>query len=418
MMGRRVSPDLSLPTEPMLFGILLLLVFKLLQGYRFDKQIMKHPITIVILVNIVWIAITSLTSTIPRVSFKFLLSHLWLIVPSYFVALELFKSRPNIKRFIWLYIIPFIYVIFYTLYQHSLYGFEEKPANWVVKPFYNDHTSYGAMLAMLLPVLIGFIVLKKESKKVKAIAFVALIIFTVATVFSYTRAAWVGLLGAGIMFLLLKLKVQFRTLFIIGITCAGLFFIFQSSIVSLLAKNTQDSSTSFAGHLKSITNVSTDASNKERINRWNCAIRMFSIKPIFGYGPGTYSFQYAPFQVESEKTIISTNAGDAGNAHSEYLGPLAERGLFGALLMITIVLLVVSTGMRLYYTLQDKELKILTGMILLGLVTYIIHGILNNFLDTDKVAIPFWGFVAMLTAIDIYHTKTKKDIQLLESTTE
>jgi len=29
-------------------------------------------------------------------------------------------------------------------------------------------------------------------------------------------------------------------------------------------------------------------------------------------------------------------------------------------------------------------------------------------LDTDKASIPFWGFVAMLVAIDIYHNNKKE----------
>ena len=40
---------------------------------------------------------------------------------------------------------------------------------------------------------------------------------------------------------------------------------------------------------------------------------------------------------------------------------------------------------------------------LLGFVTYIVHGALNDFLDTDKASVPFWGFIAMLVAIDVYH---------------
>ena len=34
-----------------------------------------------------------------------------------------------------------------------------------------------------------------------------------------------------------------------------------------------------------------------------------------------------PFQDASDLTIISTNFGDGGNAHSEYLGPLSEQGI-------------------------------------------------------------------------------------------
>ena len=39
---------------------------------------------------------------------------------------------------------------------------------------------------------------------------------------------------------------------------------------------------------------------------------------------------------------------------------------------------------------------------IVGLVTYYIHGFLNNFLDTDKLSVPFWGLTAMIVAIDLY----------------
>jgi hypothetical protein len=39
--------------------------------------------------------------------------------------------------------------------------------------------------------------------------------------------------------------------------------------------------------------------------------------------------------------------------------------------------------------------------IFLGLVTYYLHGILNNFLDLDKASVPFWGFTAMVVLYDL-----------------
>jgi O-antigen ligase len=103
--------------------------------------------------------------------------------------------------------------------------------------------------------------------------------------------------------------------------------------------------------------------------------------------------------------------GDMGNAHSEYIGPLAESGVLGTLTFVGIVLCVLSTGFRLYYHTQDNELRKMVLVILLGFTTYIIHGFLNNFLDTDKASVPFWGFIAMLVAIDVYHkNKTKEEL--------
>ena len=132
---------------------------------------------------------------------------------------------------------------------------------------------------------------------------------------------------------------------------------------------------------------------------------MFKERPVFGWGPGTYQFKYAPYQLSYEKTIISTDFGEKGNAHSEYIGPLCESGILGSLSFILIIGIVIYRAVILYNSMQKSEMKLLLVVMFLGFLTYVIHGSLNNFLDTDKAAVPFWGFVAAIVAIDIYHSK-------------
>lgn len=403
---------LSLPTEPIIFGIMMIFIFKQLHSNTLDAKLLKHPITIAIIINLVWIFITSITSDIPIVSFKFLISRLWFVIAFYFLGTQLFKKFGNIKIFIWLYIISFSIIILYTLYNHALVNFDEQIANYIMSPFYNDHTVYGAMLAMFLPFLIFFSLNKKYSGSIKFAAFLFFILFVVALIFSYTRAAWVSLAVALMAFVLLLFRIRFRTVMIVFLSLCAIAITYQTEIVMKLEKNRQDASQDFDKHIESISNISTDASNLERINRWNAAFRMFEERPIFGWGPGTYSFEYAPFQHAHEKTIISTNMGDKGNAHSEYIGPLCESGVLGALTFLAIIVCMLSTGFRLYYYVKDKETKYIVLVTLLGFITYIVHGGLNNFLDTDKASVPFWGFVAILVAIDLYHKNREKEAEL------
>ena len=159
--------------------------------------------------------------------------------------------------------------------------------------------------------------------------------------------------------------------------------------------------------IESMANISTDASNLERLNRWGSAIRLWEERPIVGWGPGTYAMVYAPFQLSSSKTVISTNAGILGNAHSEYLGPLSEQGLIGMLLIIMLVIYILYIGITLYLRLPEGPLKTLLLTIILGLITYFAHGILNNYLDTDKATIPVWGFTAIIVMLDIKYPKNK-----------
>ncbi len=408
----------SLPTEPLMFGLMVLFFIKLFTLGGFDKKILKHPITIAIIVNMVWIGLTSITSQLPLVSFKFFISRLWFIITFYFLATQLFKDYKNIKRFIWLYSIPLVGVIIYTTVRHASLGFTEKAAHWVMSPFFNDHTAYAAVIAMFIPIIFSFLYNKHYFFYIRLLSFVVLLIFFIAIVLSYTRAAWISLVVAFFVYLLFLFKIKFRTILFTAFTFLALFFIFRTQILQQLEKNNQDSSNDYASHVKSMTNISTDASNLERINRWKCAMRMFEQKPVFGWGPGTYSFKYAPFQRAEDKTIISTNAGDGGNAHSEYIGPLAESGIVGSLSFITIIITFIYKAVKLYDSSKNKEIRLVIMGVLLGLITYVVHGALNNFLDTDKASVPFWGFIAIITALEVYHKDKSETDSSLHSATE
>ena len=157
-------------------------------------------------------------------------------------------------------------------------------------------------------------------------------------------------------------------------------------------------------HLRSVMNIQTDASNLERINRWQCAIRMFRDKPVTGFGPGTYQFVYAKYQLTTEMTRISTNHGEKGNAHSEYLMYLSETGIVGLIIFIVLILIAVSKAIRLFNTNNDKQLKWLILSILIGLISFLIHGTFNSFIDTDKAAILFYASLAAIVAVEVYHT--------------
>ncbi len=394
--------NVDLPTEPIFVGMLLIFLLKQLKDRDFDKSIAKHPISISIYFYLGWKLITVFTSTMPLVSAKYLLASLWFIIPFYFLMSQIFKKESNINRFFWMYIIPFCVVITYTLIKHAARGFSQNSANYVMNPFYNDHTSYGALLAMFIPVIIGFVFNKELKKSLRIIAGIVLSYFLVAIIMSYTRAAWVSLVGALGVYMILRLKINYKVVIAGIVIVAGLFFAFQDQIFFSLERNKQDSSTDFKEHLQSISNVATDASNLERINRWNCAFRMFKEKPVFGWGPGTYQFKYAPFQFSYEKTIISTNAGDMGNAHSEYLGSLSESGLLGMLSFVTMSIIIFITAVKNYRKANSYSLKVITASTIAGLTTYLIHGFMNNFLDTDKAAVPFWGFAAIIVAVDVY----------------
>jgi len=410
---REFRLGVSIPTEPLMFGVLIVFMLKLiLDKNPVDKKILKHPVTIIILIQLAWIFITSITSHMPLVSFKFLLARVWFVVPFYLLGIVLFKNVINIRRFVWLYAIPLMGVIFYTIYNHSLLSFEKIAGHYVMEPFYNDHTAYGAILALYIPLFCGFVLTRKYSKSTRFFSLIVLGILMVALALSYCRAAWVSLAIAIVVLFLVMLRIRFKWIALSAIILASVIYVFQDEIIDRMETRKKTKTKTYTDQIRSISNISTDDSNLERLNRWHSAIRMFEERPIFGFGPGTYQFVYAPFQRSEEKSLISTNSGERGNAHSEYLGPLSEQGLPGMLIVVALVVMMAITALRVHRRSIDPEVKILSLAALIGLTTYFVHGLMNNFLDTDKASVPVWGFMAVIVSLDLYNggKETKKEV--------
>ena len=404
---------ISLPAEPLLMGIMVLFIAKMLYDGHYDRRISQHPIAVVIYCMFAWMLVTTITSEMPIVSLKFMLSRLWFIIPAFFLCAILFKDPKNIHWFIWLYIAALCIVCVYTIIHHAQFGFDGDSAHWVMTPFYNDHTAYGAALAIYLIMALTYVFIPGIKPGRKLVIIGVVILLSVALTLSNCRAAWLSIIASlGVLFCVL-LRIKFRWIAAAMIILVGLFLTFQNQIIDTLEKNNQDASGDLVENIQSITNISTDASNLERINRWQSAFRLFNERPVFGWGPGTYQFVYAPYQMSKEKTIISTNAGDGGNAHSEYFGPLAEQGLVGSLLVVMLVVVTVYCGIKTYSRCKNKKAKVLVLGATLAFFSYFIHGFLNNFLDTDKLAVPVWSLAALIAAIDVYYAD-KEEMKIIE----
>ncbi|MFT7345032.1 MAG: putative inorganic carbon (HCO3(-)) transporter [Lentimonas sp.] len=405
---------LFLPTEPILFGLLILIVFKELKRPFIPKHVWHHPIVIAVGLYLVWLSMSTISSSDPVASLKSILAKLWFLAPLLLIGPIVFSKRINIKAFLWLFLVGMVVAILYTVLHHAMFSFGEKEGHWVMWPFFKDHTIYGAMVAFTLLVALGLYFSKKHPPLTQLVLLIMILIVLVGLYFSYTRAAWLSVVGALLIGVVIKLKIKFKWLLGVGVFAGLVLFFSWDQIQMEMARNTSEHTTEdFGKRIQSAANVTTDASNLERLNRWSCAISMFKERPIMGFGPGTYAFEYARFQQPENLTIISTNFGDAGNAHSEYLGALAETGALGLVFFLLILIAVFYKGVMLYIKIPegDKEMKMLIFFLVLALSSYFIHGLLNNYLDTDKASVPIWGICAIFIAVE---NSLKNKISLLK----
>ena len=407
--NQSVSFGFSIPSELMLAGMTVLFLLHILLKNNYPLAITKHKISLAILFYLFWIFLTSIASTLTDVSFKFFAAKLWFIVPVYFMFAQYLKKNINSAvTFFLCYAVGLGIVICITTYRHLGASDLRNVAYWIMSPYYNDHTAYGAILAFFVPVLAIISAIKSLPKWVRLLSLALLFPVCVGLYLSFSRAAWLSVIVALALYIILLMKVRIKVVLIIFAAISLFAFSFQTEIMSRLSKNTQDSSAgNFAEHVQSITNISSDASNIERLNRWSAAMKMFNEKPVFGWGPGTYQFNYASYQNPAYRTFITTNAGTGGNAHSEYIGPLCETGFVGFLSVFALILVVLTTGIKTYRTSTNQILRYLSLMCVLALTTYYFHGILNNFLDTEKLAVPVFGAMAVIMACSL--SKTDKD---------
>ncbi|OYU94747.1 MAG: hypothetical protein CFE21_13735 [Bacteroidetes bacterium B1(2017)] len=397
---------ISLPDEPLIIGIFLLVIYKFVIDGEYDFRVFKHPITIAILINLAWILLTSFTSMEKIVSFKFFLSRSWFITVFYFLAVVLFRKFEFIRYYLWAYIIPLGVVIIITLIKHSDDDFSQVTSFEVMSPFYIAHGIYAAAIAFFIPMLLLWVIFGFKLNLNFATVLISiffLLLLTTGLIFSYTRAGWISLAAATLFGIALVLRLRLWHMgIVLGIVVALVMANFDD-IFYQLYQNKQNSAEGFEKHLESVSNVRNDVSNLERVNRWAAAINMVKEKPVFGFGPGAYSFTYAPYQDPEFKTPITTAFGDQGHAHSEYLNPLAETGWIGMGTFLFLIVVVLYKGLRLVYHGRTFEIRIFSAGLLLGLITYLAHGLLNSYSEQDKIAVLFWGFIAMIAALDLYH---------------
>lgn len=400
------NSGVNLPDEPLMFILLILFIIKSFEN-GIDKDFYKHPLTFAVIFNLFWILVTTLTSTLPFISFKFFLARLWCTIFGFFWGGLLFKDLKKIKQFLFAFGLGLSILVFYSTIRHAKTGFTDDRVWSMMNPFMDDHTVYGAVCSIVVTFALVMAFYKRKTLYFyeRIIAFYIGICALTGVILSYSRAAWLSVIFAICFYFILKLKISFKTLAFSLITILLIAFVFNDEIYQDIRLNKSASGKSLQGDIKSISNVRTDESNVERLNRWESGWRMFQAKPLLGFGPGTYMFKYSPYQRAYEMTSISSTQGTMGGIHSEYFGPAVESGIIGLISVILLFGTFINTNMKTYYQTKNPEIKMLSLAILLGLLTYFFHGLMNNFLDQDKAAVIFWAIMGMTVALSNWQRK-------------
>ncbi len=389
-------------------------IIKMLQGEITNRSFLLHPVTILIVIYFLCTLTTGLFSTMPVVSIKSMLVKGTYLLVFYFLAFDAQKhqTEKSFYRCIVAYSTALIPIIVYGLSRFSAYGYAKDAADYATLPFYKDHTIYSACVAFLIPVFAcrTFLTDRNGKGTYSLINAILLIVLFVGLFFSFSRAAWISVMASFGFFIILILRIRPGVLLLLLAVCSIFLFYNADNFFAAAKGNKNDSNMRNADiemQTKSVVNISTDQSNAERLNRWKCALRMFNDKPFTGFGSGTYMFKYFDYQRKADMTYISVTSpynakpGRGGSVHSEYLLVLSENGIFTCIVFLILIMQVIYTGMKNAYHHPDKIKRTAAAALTLALTTYLVHGLFNNFLDTDKAAFLFWTSVCMIVMIDL-----------------
>lgn len=369
-------------------------------------KIFMHPIVLMLLIEVGWMLFCGIVCADPLVSLKRIFMRLLFIQLYLIYGVHLFLKKG--VRYHWLfllYAVGLIYPVIHSFLFHLKFNFASTAAYRMCGPFYADHTIYGACIAFVLPMMLVLMLgnLRIGMNRALYVFVIVLGLFLIAAeVLSFSRAGWISLFVSAIFGIFLLFRVKLISILLLLAIAGGVIAFYSDEIYTKISTNDAISNKGdISDHLMSVTNVQSDASNTERINRWICAWKMAMDKPITGWGPGMYQFEYGRYQERLFMTRISTFRGNRGHAHSEYFTQLSETGFPGAILFIIIVFSVIGYGMKVIYAETDKRTKLLLYGVVLGLISFYVHGVFNAFLDTDKMAILVFGSIAAIVAADL-----------------
>jgi hypothetical protein len=199
---------LDIPDEPLMIGLTgIYLLYMLKPGRKLSDNVFNHPITIILFLHLSWIFITAITSQIHFVSFKFFASKIWYIIPFYFLAGRIVINKEDWKKVFWVILIPLVFTVIFVLLKHAAVGFSLKGINKAVRPFYRNHVSYACLMVLFMPFMWYALKWYKRDSKQWWLVIFGIVILFLGIQFSYTRAAYVALVGAIGAYYIIKFRL-------------------------------------------------------------------------------------------------------------------------------------------------------------------------------------------------------------------
>ncbi|MBX9852513.1 MAG: O-antigen ligase family protein [Cytophagaceae bacterium] len=401
--------SIDLPSEPLMLCFTLLFPVVFLLNHK-QFNFLKHPVILLILVQLIWMIFCSFFSVAPALSIKYLFAKAWFIIPFVFFTCYFLQKPTDFKNIFWLFHLPLIIVCLYTLLRHSMLGFSFETANKPMNPFFHNHVLYSSTIAMFIPFVLAARNWYAKNSAQRFFINISLLIYIIAIAFSYTRASWlaVGLIIP--VYFIMRLNMTKLALTVIGVMIAGsiIYFNYQNKYLeyAITYKSVVFHKGNIEKHLQA-TYEMKDVSGMERVYRWLAAQNMIKENPVVGTGPNTFYPEYKKYSINAFYTYVSDNP-EKSTTHNYFLMIFCEQGFIGFVLFTILFIVLLIKVTNIYTASKNNEIKPLAMASGLSLFILLLHLMLNDLIETDKIGSLFFITTALIIKLDMWSKKEKE----------
>lgn len=396
----------DLPVEPLIIGLMLLYVVRLISRPETLKNgFVSHPIAVFLLLHLAWTGYATIISDNIGVSIKFLLAKIWYIVTFFYFSGHILRDEKAWKRVFWWFLIPFVLAVTKVVLHHAVLSFGFREINTATSPFFRNHVSYAAILALFLPIAWFARHLYARFSIAWWIIWASMGILFFALLFAYTRAAYVALVLAIMAYWVVRFRLMrwgLAAASLVAVLAVG--YLSQGNKFVDLAPTERTVAHEDFEDIVAATYKLEDVSTMERYYRWVAAVRMSQQDLWAGYGPGNFYGFYKGYTLNRFTTYVSDNPEQSG-VHNYYLMLLVEQGLLGMLIFVALNFVILIYGERLYHQLTDEKMRAILMAALLSTVVIFAFLLMNDMIETDKVGSFFFFNMAVIIAVGQWEKK-------------
>lgn len=406
--GRSLST--SLPDEPMMWIFLLLFLFMWARKPDLmPRWWWQNPITIILILQFIWLIVAVCFSKEILFSVKFLLAKTWFLVSFFVLPVFIFREKKDYGKAFLFFLIPLLVTMLIIFYRHYTMGFNFRKIEKAIAGIYYNHVDYSTVMSMFFPVVcLAYPLTKGKSWILRGFLLIIIVFFLPVIYLTYARAAMLAVVFAYCVYIAIRLRLVnlvmpvfygLMALILVYMIKDNKYIDFRPEFHQTYMHKT------WTDHVIA-TFRGEDMSSMERLYRWIAGVRMSNDRPITGYGPNSFYYYYKPYAVSSFRTYVSRNP-EMSTTHNYFLFMLVEQGWPAMILYAILVMVVLAHAQKIYYRFEDRFYKKLT----LGMAMMFSAGFINNFfselLETHKVGALFYLSIAILVILD----KKSKDLQ-------